>query len=655
MDRRNPNRQSAQPSAPRRAVPTPNGGGNGNGGNGNDSGHGNGGNGRGRDAGSRDAALTNGGRVVGSNRDLKIFLAFCVVALVLIGQLVHLQVFAAEDLRAEAKAQRTSEVAVSAKRGTIYDRAGNVLAMSVDAVTIYANPKEVADPQATAQILAEVLGGKTEDYYGKLCEDTTFVYILQKADEELADKLKQRDQTMKDELAKEAYSKDAYAEVPNTDLWGINYLSDTKRVYPYGSIGAQVIGMVDVDSKGLFGLEQMYDSVLRGTDGKLVTEYSLQSEGRPLSGQPIPGSEREEVAPIDGQDIIISLDIDLQQYVESELARMGTERETDNGNTLVLDGGTGEIYAAASLPLLDRENLTEEAIENGAMTLKALCFSYEPGSIFKPLTAAAVLEEGAMEVDEEIAVPAYRYLSNYSISDSHPRGDMTMSFRTIIAESSNVGISLTKDRIGNETYASYLLRFGMGQPTRVDFPGEGVGSLDSWDLWSDIQAANISFGQGVSVSSLQMASFYGAVANNGIKYQPHFLIDRPQALERVDFSNTGEQIMSPETTQSLTGMLEAVVSDGTGHAAKIEGYSVAGKTGTAQKASPEGGYLPDNYIVSFVGFLSGSQSKLVCITSMDNPIGAEGNAPTGPLFASIMKFAANRYMIEPQSASTVEN
>jgi cell division protein FtsI (penicillin-binding protein 3) len=592
--------------------------------------------------------------VRGSNRDLKIFLGFCAVALILVVQLVHLQVFAANDLRAEAKAQRTSEVVISAKRGTIYDRNGNVLAMSVDATTIYANPQKVANPRETADILAEVLGGKSDDYYQKLTEDTTFVYIIQKADKELAEKLQQRDRDIQERLTTEARRVDKEAKVPDTPLVGIDYLSDTKRVYPYGSIGAQIIGMVDVDNKGLFGLEQLYDSVLRGTDGKLLTEYSLQSEGRPLSGQPIPGSEREEVAPVDGQDIIISVDIDLQQHLESELAHMGVERETENGNALVLDGATGEIYATASLPLLDRENLSTEAVEKGATTLKALCYNYEPGSIFKPLTAAAVLEERAMEPEEEISVPAVRRLSDYAISDSHPRGDMTMSFRTIISESSNVGISLAKDRISDETYASYLSRFGIGLPTRVDFPGEGIGILADWNEWSDIQAANISFGQGVSVSSLQMASFYGAVANNGIKYQPHFLIDRPQALERVSFADTAEQVMRPDTARSLTSMLESVVTDGTGHGARVEGYSVAGKTGTAQKASPDGGYLPDNYIVSFVGFLSASESKLVCITSMDNPIGAEGNAPTGPLFASIMRFAANRYMIEPPSAVAQE-
>jgi cell division protein FtsI (penicillin-binding protein 3) len=568
---------------------------------------------------------------------------------------VYLQVFAAPDLRAEAHAQRTSEVAVPARRGAIYDRDGNVLAMSVDAVTIYANPRQVADPFATAAVLADVLGGSPDDYYGRLTEDTTFVYILQKADMELAEQLKERDRSLRKELEEKAEAAAAAgtagagtaAEAPVSALHGIDYLTDTKRVYPYGSIGAQVIGMVDVDNKGIFGLEQMYDSVLRGTDGKLSTEYSLAMEQRPLSGQPIPGSEREEVAPVHGQDIVLSLDIELQQYLEAELVRMGTERATEEGNALVLDGATGEIYASASLPLLDRDNITAEAIEKGATTLKSVCLSYEPGSIFKSLTAAAALEAHVMDVEEEIAVPATRVYEEYTVSDSHERFDTVMSFRTILAQSSNVGISLVKDRLDDESYYGYLRRFGVKEATHVDFPGEALGSLDPWESWSAVQAANISFGQGVSLTSLQAADFYGAVVNDGLKYRPHFLIDRPQAPLGAKDAIKGEQVMRTDTAQALRSMLASAVSEGTGHAAAIEGYEVAGKTGTAQKASPDGGYLPDEYIVSFVGFLVGSQSKLVCITSMDNPIGAEGNAPTGPLFASIMQFAANRYMIEP--------
>jgi cell division protein FtsI (penicillin-binding protein 3) len=613
---------------------------------------------------SKKAAVDSGGKVVGSNREGLLFVGFCVVALLLVLQLINLQIFAADELSEKARAQRVRVTDIPAKRGTIYDRNGNVLAMSVDATTIYANPQEIEDPEATAAILASVLGGKAEDYYPKLSEKTdpelvdktnklgtvTFVYILQKADVALAQKLKDRDAALKEQLAEEAQLADSSASAPHTALYGIHYLQDSKRVYPYDAIGMQIIGTVFTNAKdrfeGLYGIEQMYENVLAGTDGKLSTEYSLET-GKPLSGQPIPGSEREEIAPVDGQDIILSLDIELQQHVEAELARTGAERETDNGSALVLDAATGEILATASLPLANREGLSQEEVDRGATTLKAICSSYEPGSIFKSLTAAAILEERAMGTEDTIFVPSTRAIHDYTISDAHPRPDATMSLRTIIAQSSNVGMSIVKDRLSNETYASYLKRFGVGMPTHVDYVGESTGILAPWEEWPDIQSANISFGQGVEVSPLQMASFYGAVANDGIRYEPHFLIDRPQALDRSTFSDRSEQLMRSDTASELESMLISVVTDGSGHAARIKGYSVAGKTGTAQKASPEGGYLPDNYFVSFVGYFAGSESKLVCITSMDNPIGADGNAPTGPLFASIMQFAANRYMIQP--------
>jgi cell division protein FtsI (penicillin-binding protein 3) len=586
-----------------------------------------------------------------------------------------------------SEAQRSGETILYAKRGRILDRNGNVLAETTDAMTIYAVPQEIKDPQATARVLADVLGGEYDDYYAKLSEaklnkDTTFVYILQKADVALAEALQARgheykerhmpfvhvfqnaelaldealqacDQGLEGQSATETRAQGFPDETSRAALHGIYYLKDTRRVYPHGAIGAQIIGMVGTDNTGLFGLEYMYDAVLRGTNGKLATEYSLQKENRPASGQPIPGSARERVEPIDGKDIVVSLDIELQQYVESELVRVGTEREAEGGNVLVLEGATGEITAAASLPLADRDNMDEEMIASGATTLKAICWGYEPGSIFKPLTAAAILEEGAMGIEDGLFAPAYRSIDGYTISDSHPRPDKDMSFRTIIAESSNVGISLAKERISDETYASYLKRFGIGQPTHVDFSGEETGILAPWETWSAVQSANISFGQGVTVSSLQVASFYGAVANDGIKYQPHFLVEQPQVLTQLNIADKSERIMPSATARTLEDMLISVVTDGTGKTAGIEGYVVAGKTGTAEKAAPNpaDGYLRNSYIVSFVGYLAESPNKLVCITSMDNPIGADGNAPTGPLFASIMQFAANRYMIEPQGQS----
>lgn len=669
-------------------------------------------------------ATIKDGRVVGSNRDWKLLIFFCLVAVVLVAQLVHLQVFAAPSLRAEAKAQRSNEVTIHAKRGTIYDRNGNVLAMSVDATTIYANPKEVTNPKGTADLLASVLGGSADDYYQDLTQDTTFVYIMQQADTTLAQTLMDKETELEDQgndtsTATAAASSSAAdagstasgstdasstgsaaattgdattgdttstatdgtpaastgdtttsastSATSSTDastnlLTGIYYLKDTKRVYPYGNIGAQVIGGVNIDNQGAYGLELMYDNILKGTDGTVNTEYSLDMGNRPLSGQPIPGSDVQEVAPIPGNDIVVSLDIDLQQQVETQMAQVGQDRQTDKGSVLLLDGGTGEIYASASLPLMDRDNLTQDMVDNGALSLGSICTVYEPGSIFKAVTAAALLEENAMSPDDQIQVPGYRDYpdgdTTYTVTDAWQHDEQTMSLTDIITQSSNIGMTLAGDRLSNDTFYSYLQKFGFGQATHVDYPGEGIGLLDTPDNWSDLEKGNITFGQGISTTPLAMASFYGAIVNNGVKCQPHFLIDQPASMADLSVLDQSTQIMSSHTADQLTTMLESVVANGTGKTAAIDGYTVAGKTGTAQKARAAkdgGGYIPDEYIVSFVGFFANTNSKLVCITSMDNPLGADGNSPTGPLFASIMSFAANRYMILPQTTAQADS
>jgi len=631
------------------------------------------------------ATLTHKGKVKGSNREVVLFLFFGLMAIAIVAQLFNLQVLEAQAYSEQARWQRSGEARLEAKRGTIYDRNGIPLAMSVDATNICANLDEIENPSATAAILAEELGGDQAYYYEQLTQGSVYlleggvqdetlisshmtymggqlgdselfsqlaamrpvrsavyIYIQWRADVEEADRLKARNTELQEEIDKK-YAALREEDRPATALYGIHYEATTKRVYPYGQIGAQVIGSVDSEGVGVSGLELTYNSVLCGSNGSISTEWAQ-------GGVPIPGVAVERVDPVDGEDIIISIDIDFQAYVESELLRAGEEGNCNNANTLVLDSGTGEIYAAASLPLYDRENLNEEAVEQGAMVLKGVTTAYEPGSTFKIPTAVTALELGVVTPEEELFVPAYLpfysdgfYL--HSISDAHQRGDEIMSFAGIIKQSSNVGASLIKERIDNYTFESYLRTFGFGGATHIDYPGESFGVLAPAEDWGLVQAANISFGQGVSVSSLQLVSFYGAIVNDGIRVQPHFLLERPQAQTSLTYKS--ERLMSSETAGQMTDIMVGVVADGTGRYAQIDGYTVAGKTGTAEKASEEGGYIGGEYIVSFAGFLAYSDSKLVCITSMDNPIGATTVAPTAPLYASIMGFAAEHYMITP--------
>ena len=547
----------------------------------------------------------------GSNRAAVAIAVFAVIALVFVGRLVYLQVIKSSEYSAMAQESRTANIETSPRRGTIYDRNGYVLATSVDATTIYANPYEVTDAKGEAKELAEILGGEAADYEALLTkDDISFVYIKRKADVEVADRVKE------------------------LKLAGIYFLSDTKREYPYGQIGGQVIGTVNIDGEGLTGLELQYDDVLSGTGGKLVVE-------RGRDGTPIPGGVKEEVAAVDGQDIIISLDISLQEKVEESLTQGVKDVNGESGNAIVMDAGTGEIYAAASLPLYDPNDLS--TIVDGSETqAKSITQIFEPGSIFKTVSTMAILENGVMGPEDEIFCPAVIEADEYQVSDAHERGDETMTLRQILDNSSNVGISLSVEKLGFTELYNKIVKYNLNELTGVDYPGEGLGSLLPREQWAKITGYNISFGQGVSVTPLQMVRFYGALINDGVEVTPHFLVEKPLSDETPAYA-TEDVVDNKEAIPTITSMLETVVSSGTGTGAQIEGYRVAGKTSTAEIAE-EGVYKKDVYNLCFTGFLPDSSSQLVCFVGA-NEVPGGGNVSS--VFKDIMAFAIDRYKIMP--------
>ena len=547
----------------------------------------------------------------GSNRAAVAIAVFAVIALVFVGRLVYLQVIKSSEYSAMAQESRTANIETSPRRGTIYDRNGYVLATSVDATTIYANPYEVTDAKGEAKELAEILGGEAADYEALLTkDDISFVYIKRKADVEVADRVKE------------------------LKLAGIYFLSDTKREYPYGQIGGQVIGTVNIDGEGLTGLELQYDDVLSGTGGKLVVE-------RGRDGTPIPGGVKEEVAAVDGQDIIISLDISLQEKVEESLTQGVKDVNGESGNAIVMDAGTGEIYAAASLPLYDPNDLS--TIVDGSETqAKSITQIFEPGSIFKTVSTMAILENSVMGPEDEIFCPAVIEADEYHVSDAHERGDETMTLRQILDNSSNVGISLSVEKLGFTELYNKIVKYNLNELTGVDYPGEGLGSLLPREQWAKITGYNISFGQGVSVTPLQMVRFYGALINDGVEVTPHFLVEKPLSDETPAYA-TEDVVDNKEAIPTITSMLETVVSSGTGTGAQIEGYRVAGKTSTAEIAE-EGVYKKDVYNLCFTGFLPDSSSQLVCFVGA-NEVPGGGNVSS--VFKDIMAFAIDRYKIMP--------
>lgn len=539
----------------------------------------------------------------------RIFLAIAALFLL---RLAFLQVFVHGEYTADATEVRTIQYTTAPHRGTIYDRNGTVLAVSVDATTIYANPTEVTNVEYEAGKLASTLGGEASEYAELLrTEDTPFVYVKRQADVEDADRVKQ------------------------LQLDGIYFLEESRREYPNKSIGGNVIGACDVDGNGICGLELQYDEILRGTPG----EYSAE---RGVNGAPIPGGVHQDVPAVDGEDIIISIDITLQDALERALEK-GLEKydEPRHGSATVMDAETGEIHAMASYPYLNPADLADSMV--GSDNLTPVTQSFEPGSVFKAFSALAVLQENALAPDDELFVPAELKADEYTITDAHEREDETMTFSTILDNSSNVGISLAIDKVGFGKLSNILTALKFSEPTGIDFPGEDSGSLTEVSQWSQIGGYNISFGQGVTATPLQVTRAYGALANDGVMVQPHFLIAKPQTGERPEYES--EQVLhDQEAIDTLNGMLRGVVTNGTGKDAYINGYEVVGKTSTAEIAE-NGTYAEDRYNLCFAGFIANSSSKLVCNVTA-NDVHYDRNV--AGIFRDIMVEAIDLYKIVPE-------
>ncbi len=538
-----------------------------------------------------------------------IFLLLAIFAIMVVGRLVYLSLIVGPSNSAKAEQTRTQTVTESAKRGTIYDRNGIVLASDIEAISVYCNPHEVTDAQSEAKSIAAALGGAADDYIDSLTmEDTTFAYLYRKADKDAAAKLKEQ------------------------GLDGVYFLEDTKRVYPYGQTAGQIVGMCDVDGNGLTGLELYYDDILSGKDGTLVSE-------RGANGYPIAGGLKEEEAAVNGQDIVLSIDVEVQEYLEARLSQCVSDLSGKSGNAILYDGATGEIVACASLPYLDPSNRTD--VKEGSTELKPITWSFEPGSIFKTVSMSAVLESGVMGTEDTLYCPAALPADEYYITDEKTRSDETMTLRQIMARSSNVGMSLAAKKLGFGPLYEAIERYNLTTKTGVDYPGESSGYCDDQSNWTTVRSYNVSFGQGILVSPLQITRFYGSIANDGVECTPHFLLSKPQSSESVSYS-TEQVFQNTAAIEPLTSIMQSVVSEGTGTGAQITGFSPAGKTGTAEYVGEDGEYISGMNNISFVGFLPNTTSELVCFVGVTE---VPGDNITTPAFKDIMTFAINHYGI----------
>jgi cell division protein FtsI (penicillin-binding protein 3) len=533
------------------------------------------------------------------------FSALFVIALV---RAAWLQAVQGGDLREDAQSQQTETVEIPSVRGTIYDRRGKELALSEDAASVFATPFQVKNAPRTAAKLAELMG---EDE-GKIFElisnrESGFAYIKRKVDLPTAD------------------------AIEKLSLPGIGLLPDSRRVYPEGELASQVIGTVGIDNQGLTGLEASQEEVLGGDDGELVVTHDALGEEL----------ERSTTDPsAEGADLQLTIDASIQAATERVIQEIGKTSRPAGATAIVMDPQTSDVLAMANWPRVDPYNLDEADADD--LANMATSFTYEPGSTFKAFTVGASLEEGLVKPSTPFDLPPTLQVADRVIEESHPRGYMTMTVADILAQSSNVGAvkigMQLNEKLGQDTFDQWMRKFGFGAPTGIDFPGEEHGIVLTPDEYSGSTMGNLPLGQGLSVTPLQIANGYAAIANGGILRTPRLIKAKNGDELSVD---EGERVISEQNAARLREMLEGVLeAGGTASAVEVPGYVLAGKTGTAQKVV-DGVYSETDYVGSFVGFAPAEDPRLLVTIVVDTPtVGSYyGGDVAAPAFAEIADFA----------------
>ncbi|MFL6194938.1 MAG: peptidoglycan D,D-transpeptidase FtsI family protein [Thermoanaerobaculia bacterium] len=529
--------------------------------------------------------------------------------LLIAARLYHLQVARYDHYTSKAARQQQRVVTLDPPRGTIYDAYGRELAVSIQVDSAYAVPPEVRDPAATARKLAGVVRGiDVAKLTRQLASDREFIWVARKLDPPVADKVRE------------------------LELPGLYFLPESKRYYPMAELAAQVLGYVGTDNHGLSGLELQYDREITGKPG-VRTVLRDARRGTVVS----PDLSFSEAEP--GHDLYLTLDATIQHIVERELAKAVEERHAKRGSAIFLDPETGGVLAMAAYPAFDPNdfgNYPEERWRNRAIT-----DVYEPGSTFKIFTAAAALQAGVVHGADTIdcgngGITLYR---DIRVRDHHPYGMLT--FAQVISKSSNVGVIRVAQRLTNERFYATLTAFGFGRPTEIDLPGESAGILHDVRRWGMLEKSYIAFGQGVSVTPLQLVNAAAAVANGGRLFKPHVVaaVSRGEArMPRFPAPPVASRPISPATAGQLSALLEGVVTEGTGKTAAVAGYRVAGKTGTAQ-IPVRGGYLRNAYLPSFVGFAPADRPALVGVVAIAEPQGYQyyGGQVAAPVFGAIAR------------------
>jgi cell division protein FtsI (penicillin-binding protein 3) len=586
-------------------------------------------------------------------------LVLVIVFLALIVQLINVQEFSHQHYASLSASELTQTVSVPAVRGGIYDRNGEVLAESVTKQTVVADPMLITHPAATADALSPVLGLPTDQLRAQLTERSGFVYLAHRVPDRVA------------------------AEVTALNLTGINLVPEPQRVQPDGQLALPVVGTVNWNGDGASGLEYQYQSLLAGKAG-------AKSLMQAPDGVTIPGTGKASVAAQPGEGLELTIDESVQYVAEQALAAEISASHAYSGTAVVMDVKTGDILAMADLQATTGSATTGAAppAHAGAVTVAdttgtaspstsgptlisqadtlpagveeapsntAVTQVYEPGSVFKLVTFSAALAAGVTTPNQPIEVPASLAMGTYTFHDAESHGLERLTASGILAQSSNIGTIEVAQALGENRLLAQITNLGFGKLTGLDFPGESEGLVPGPSAWTGTSIGSTPIGQDDAVTAQQILDAYNSVADGGVYIAPRLVrgIITPAGDVVAAKASPTRRVIDPTTNAQLVQMLEGVVSSGTGTSAAIDGYTVAGKTGTAQIPDPNHlGYISGAYVGSFAGFAPAENPVLSAVVVLDHPTPIYGGAVAAPVFSTIMAYALHHYGIPTTTAAT---
>ncbi len=550
----------------------------------------------------------------------RLILIFLLLAAIMLGLLIrffYIQLVKTDEYHSGALRQRLREIEIQPKRGIIYDREGVEFAVSAGSPTVVAIPSDIINPQQTADKLAEILELEREEIYDRLTKQAGAVYLARKIADDKAEAIKK------------------------LDIAGITFTEESKRYYPKDSLASHLIGFSGIDNQGLQGVELSYDQYLRGKPGRKLIESDA-------AGRQLPEGIEDYIAPEDGDNVYLTIDSVLQYIAERELDRAMLLNEAEAATIMMMDPQTGELLALANRPTYDPNEFLDYTPD--LWRNRAVSDTYEPGSTFKIITAAAGLEEGVVQPSDKFHDPGHIEIAGQNISCWKDGGHGMQTFAEVVENSCNPGFVQVGQRIGAENFYKYIEAFDFSKRTGLDLPGEAEGLAYDLEDVGPVELATISFGHGITVTPIQLITAISAVANDGQLLRPRIVKKIANSRGEVIKENQPEkikQVISANTSQTLRELLTGVVEDGSGENAAVDGYLIGGKTGTARH------YGRNLYDASFVGMLPANDPQLLTLVVLHGVSSYPyyGSQVAAPVFKNVVEDAVRHLGIEPGSES----